>query len=110
MKVSVVGLGKVGSSLAFVLAIKNFVQELVLVGRTRESVLGDVLDLRGLTDVTVTYTNPDPITGTSEVARMRRHTSRPSRSGSIRSRMTRSGGGLPVTLSRPLWPLGACAT
>lgn len=46
MKVSVVGLGKVGSSLAFVLAIKNFVQELVLVGRTRESVLGDVLDLR----------------------------------------------------------------
>ncbi|HEX4937727.1 MAG TPA: lactate dehydrogenase [Candidatus Kapabacteria bacterium] len=46
MKVAVVGLGKVGSSLAFVLAIKNFVQELVLVGRTRESVLGDVLDLR----------------------------------------------------------------
>lgn len=46
MKVAVVGLGKVGSSLAFVLAIKNFVQELVLVGRTRESVLGDALDLR----------------------------------------------------------------
>ncbi|HVL00639.1 MAG TPA: hypothetical protein VM553_12545 [Dongiaceae bacterium] len=46
MKVAVVGLGKVGSSLAFVLSIKNFVQELVLVGRTRESALGDVLDLR----------------------------------------------------------------
>jgi len=46
MKVSVVGLGKVGSSLAFVLSIRNFVDELVLVGRTRESVLGDVLDLR----------------------------------------------------------------
>jgi Ca2+-binding RTX toxin-like protein len=27
---------------------------------------GDVLDLRGLTDVVITYTNPDPITGTSE--------------------------------------------
>ena len=46
MKVSVVGLGKVGSSLAFVLAIKSFVHELVLVGRSRESVMGDVLDLR----------------------------------------------------------------
>ncbi len=28
--------------------------------------IGDVLDLRGLTGVVVTYTNPDPITGTSE--------------------------------------------
>lgn len=46
MKVSVIGMGKVGSSLAFVLAIKSFVQELVLVGRTPESVMGDVLDLR----------------------------------------------------------------
>lgn len=46
MKVSVVGMGKVGSSLAFVLAIKNFVRELVLVGRSPESVMGDVLDLR----------------------------------------------------------------
>ncbi|WP_317932205.1 lactate/malate family dehydrogenase [Halioxenophilus sp. WMMB6] len=46
MKVTVVGLGKVGSSLAFILAISNFVQELVLVGRSRESVMGDVLDLR----------------------------------------------------------------
>ncbi len=46
MKVSIVGLGKVGSSLAFVLSIKNFVRELVLVGRSRESVMGDVLDLR----------------------------------------------------------------
>ncbi len=46
MKVSVVGLGKVGSSLAFVLSIKNFVHELVLVGRTKDRVMGDVLDLR----------------------------------------------------------------
>jgi Ca2+-binding RTX toxin-like protein len=28
--------------------------------------IGDVLDLRGLTGVTITYTNPDPVTGTSE--------------------------------------------
>lgn len=46
MKVSVIGLGQVGSSLAFVLSIRNFVDELVLVGRSRESVMGDVLDLR----------------------------------------------------------------
>lgn len=46
MKVSVVGLGKVGSSLAFVLSIKNFIDELVLVGRSKASVMGDVLDLR----------------------------------------------------------------
>ncbi len=46
MKVSVIGLGKVGSSLAFVLSLKSIVKELVLVGRTPESVLGDVLDLR----------------------------------------------------------------
>ncbi|WP_111495059.1 malate dehydrogenase [Marinobacter bohaiensis] len=46
MKVSVIGMGNVGSSLAFVLAMKHIVKELVLVGRSRESVLGDVLDLR----------------------------------------------------------------
>lgn len=46
MKVSVIGLGKVGSSLAFVLSTRSFIRELVLVGRSRESVMGDVLDLR----------------------------------------------------------------
>ena len=46
MKVSVIGLGNVGSSLAFVLAIRNVVRELVLVGRNRDLVMGDVLDLR----------------------------------------------------------------
>lgn len=46
MKVSIIGMGHVGSSLAFVLATRNFVRELVLVGRTRESALGDALDLR----------------------------------------------------------------
>lgn len=46
MKVSIIGVGKVGSSLAFVLALKSFVKELVLVGRNPDAVLGDVLDLR----------------------------------------------------------------
>lgn len=46
LKVTIVGLGKVGSSLAFVLSLKNVIQELVLVGRTPDSVMGDVLDLR----------------------------------------------------------------
>lgn len=46
MKVSVIGTGHVGSTLAFVLTLKNLVKELVLVGRTRESAQGDVLDLR----------------------------------------------------------------
>lgn len=46
MKVSIIGLGHVGSAIAFVLSLKNIIKELVLVGRNRESVLGDVLDLR----------------------------------------------------------------
>lgn len=46
MKVSVIGIGKVGSTLAFILSLKNIVRELVLVGRNKESVLGDVLDMR----------------------------------------------------------------
>lgn len=46
MKVSIVGVGKVGSSLAFILSTRSFIEELVLVGRNPESVMGDVLDLR----------------------------------------------------------------
>lgn len=46
MKVTVVGIGHVGTSLAFELATSNFVDELVLIGRNREAVLGEVLDLR----------------------------------------------------------------
>lgn len=45
MKISVVGLGKVGSTLAFALSERNFVRELVLVGRSREATLGDALDI-----------------------------------------------------------------
>jgi len=46
MKISVVGVGKVGSTLAFVLSQRDFVHELVLVGRHREVTVGDALDMR----------------------------------------------------------------
>jgi L-lactate dehydrogenase len=46
MKVSVVGPGKVGSTVAFALSQRNFVHEMVLVGRDRNVTLGDVLDMR----------------------------------------------------------------
>jgi L-lactate dehydrogenase len=45
MKISVVGVGKVGSTLAFALSERNFVRELVLVGQDREVTLGDALDI-----------------------------------------------------------------
>jgi L-lactate dehydrogenase len=45
MKISVVGVGKVGSTLAFALSERNFVRELVLVGRDREMTMGDALDI-----------------------------------------------------------------
>ena len=45
MKISVIGVGKVGSTLAFALSQRNFIRELVLVGRTREATLGDALDI-----------------------------------------------------------------
>lgn len=45
MKISVVGVGKVGSTLAFTLSQRNFVHEMVLIGRHREVTLGDALDM-----------------------------------------------------------------
>lgn len=45
MKISVVGLGRVGSTLAFVLSQRNCVHEMVLVGRSREDTMGDALDI-----------------------------------------------------------------
>ncbi len=45
MKISVVGLGRVGSTLAFALSQRNFVREMVLVGRRREDTMGDALDI-----------------------------------------------------------------
>lgn len=46
MKISIIGLGKVGSSLAFVLSQRSLAHELMLVGRSKDAVMGDVLDLR----------------------------------------------------------------
>lgn len=45
MKISVVGVGRVGSTLAFALTQRNFVHDLVLVGRDRNVTLGDALDM-----------------------------------------------------------------
>ncbi len=45
MKISVVGVGRVGSTLAFALSQRNFVHEMVLVGRRREDTMGDALDI-----------------------------------------------------------------
>jgi L-lactate dehydrogenase len=45
MKISVVGIGKVGSTLAFALSQRNFVQEMVLLGRNHQVALGDALDI-----------------------------------------------------------------
>jgi L-lactate dehydrogenase len=45
MKISVVGLGRVGSTLAFALSQRNCVREMVLVGKRREDTMGDALDI-----------------------------------------------------------------
>ena len=45
MKISLVGLGKVGSTLAFALSQRNCVHEMVLLGRRREDAIGDALDI-----------------------------------------------------------------
>jgi len=45
MKISVVGLGKVGSTIAFALSQRDFVHEMILVDRNREAAIGDALDL-----------------------------------------------------------------
>ncbi|MDB6133434.1 MAG: lactate dehydrogenase [Verrucomicrobiales bacterium] len=45
MKVTIVGMGKVGSTLAFALVCKSVVREMVLLGRNQRMVQGDVLDL-----------------------------------------------------------------
>ncbi len=45
MKVSIIGIGKVGATLAFSLSLRRFVRELVLVGRSEERTRGEALDL-----------------------------------------------------------------
>lgn len=46
MKVSIIGLGRVGSTLAYTLVLKELVDELVLVNRRGEVAEGDALDLQ----------------------------------------------------------------
>lgn len=46
MKVSVVGIGRVGATLAYTLVVKELVDELVLVGNNRDAAEGDALDLQ----------------------------------------------------------------
>ncbi|MEZ5327127.1 MAG: hypothetical protein R3F19_18925 [Verrucomicrobiales bacterium] len=45
MKVSIVGIGRVGSTLAYTLCLQRFVRKLVLVNRSRGPAIGDALDL-----------------------------------------------------------------
>ena len=45
MKIGIIGVGRVGSALSLVLVARHLVDELVLVGRTRDSARGDALDL-----------------------------------------------------------------
>ena len=49
MKVAIVGVGRVGSALGLVLVARHFVDELVLIGRSRETVEGEAADLRHAT-------------------------------------------------------------
>lgn len=46
MKVTIAGMGRVGSTLAFALTCKSVAQELILLGRDERKVQGDVLDLQ----------------------------------------------------------------
>ena len=46
MKISVIGCGRVGSTLAYTLVLKGLADELVLVNRTRDTAEGDALDLQ----------------------------------------------------------------
>jgi L-lactate dehydrogenase len=45
MKVSIVGMGKVGSTVAFALSTRGCVREMVLVGRNHAHVVGDAMDM-----------------------------------------------------------------
>jgi L-lactate dehydrogenase len=46
MKLSIVGMGRVGSAIAFASVLRGLANELVLVGEDREVVVGDALDLQ----------------------------------------------------------------
>lgn len=46
MKVAIIGTGRVGSTLAYALVLKQVCEHLVIAGRTYENALGDALDLQ----------------------------------------------------------------
>lgn len=45
MKVSIIGMGKVGSTLVFSLSTRGCVREMVLVDRNHAHVVGDAMDI-----------------------------------------------------------------
>ncbi|MFI3119900.1 MAG: NAD(P)-binding domain-containing protein [Methylococcaceae bacterium] len=46
MKIAIIGTGRVGSTLAYALVLKQVCEHLVIAGRTYENALGDALDLQ----------------------------------------------------------------
>lgn len=46
MKIAIIGTGRVGSTLAYALVLKQVCEHLVIAGRTHEKALGDALDLQ----------------------------------------------------------------
>lgn len=45
MKISVIGMGRVGSTVAFALSLREGIHEMVLVGRNHSQVVGDAMDI-----------------------------------------------------------------
>ena len=58
-KVAIIGAGYVGASIAYAMALRDIAREIVIINRTREKVIGEVMDIRhgipsmGTTDVYV---------------------------------------------------------
>ena len=46
MKIAIIGTGRVGSSIAYALVLKQFCDHLVIAGRSQEKARGDALDLQ----------------------------------------------------------------
>lgn len=45
-KVAIIGAGYVGSSIAYAMALRDIAREIVMINRTKEKVLGEVMDIR----------------------------------------------------------------
>ena len=45
-KVAIIGAGYVGSSIAYAMALRDIAREIVIINRTREKVIGEVMDIR----------------------------------------------------------------